>query len=106
MYEVDKPQLEKIRQEISYNTVEFKKLLSDRAFASTYGTLQGEQNKILAPAYKELAIEQPLIANKQFYYMTKLSKADVLAKDFDKTVLKHFKVAAKVNAFLYRAIEG
>jgi hypothetical protein len=66
--------------------------------------VKGEQNKILIPDYKEFAKEQPLIANKQFYYMGKLKKEDVLDKNFDKTVLKYFKAAAKFNAFMMQAM--
>ena len=66
--------------------------------------MQGEANKILTPDYKEFAKEQPLIANKQFYYMAKLRKEDVLDKNFDKTVLKYFKAASKFNEFMMHAI--
>ena len=104
MYQVEKTELEKIRQEIFYNAADFKKLLNDKSFKSIYGTIQGEQNKVLTPEYKDFAKEQPLIANKQFYYMARLKKEDVLSKDFDKLVLKHFKAAAKFNEFLMGAI--
>ncbi|MBS1594976.1 MAG: DUF2461 domain-containing protein [Bacteroidetes bacterium] len=105
MYDVDKANLEKIRQEIYYNADTFKKLLADKSFKALYGgVVQGEQNKILPAEYKEFAKEQPYIANKQFYYMAQLKKEDVLSKDFDKVVLKHYKAAAKFNDFLLHAI--
>jgi uncharacterized protein (TIGR02453 family) len=104
VYEVDKQNLEKIRQEIYYNPDAFKKLINEKNFKTLYGTVQGEKNKILTPEYKEFAKEQPIIANKQFYYMAKLKKEDVLSKDFDKTVLKYFKAAARFNEFMMNAI--
>ena len=104
MYMIEKPELEKIRQEIYYHADGFKKLVSDKAFKSMYETIQGEKNKVLIPEYKDFAKEQPLIANKQFYYMAKLKKEDVLSKDFDKLVLKHYKAGAKFNEFLMGAI--
>jgi len=104
LYEVDKDTLEKIRQEIYYNPDAFKKLINEKTFRTYYGTLQGERNKVLSPDYKEFAKEQPLIANKQFYYMAKLKKEDVLDKNFDKTVLRYFKAAAKFNEFMMQAI--
>jgi uncharacterized protein (TIGR02453 family) len=104
VYEVDKGNLEKIRQEIYYNNDAFKKIIGEKNFKAYYGTVKGEQNKILIPDYKEFAKEQPLIANKQFYYMGKLKKEDVLDKNFDKTVLKYFKAAAKFNAFMMQAM--
>jgi hypothetical protein len=36
--------------------------------------------------------------------MGELKKEDVLNKDFDKIVLKHFKAAAKLNEFMMQAI--
>ncbi len=104
VYQVEKEQLEKIRQEIYYNNDAFKKIITEKNFKTYYGTVQGEANKILTPEYKEFAKEQPLIANKQFYYMAKLKKEDVLNKDFDKTVLKYFKAASKFNEFMMHAI--
>ena len=104
MYEVDKEKLEKIRQEIYYNNDAFKKIIAEKTFKSYYGEVQGERNKVLPPEYKEFAKEQPLIANKQFYFMGKMKKEEVLSKDFDKLVLKHFKAAAKFNEFMMQAI--
>ena len=104
MYEVDKEKLEKVRQEIYYNPDAFKKIITEKNFKSFYGSVQGEKNKVLTPEYKEFAKDQPLIANKQFYYMGQLKKEDVLDKNFDKTVLKYFKAAAKFNEFLMHAI--
>jgi uncharacterized protein (TIGR02453 family) len=104
MYEVDKEKLEKIRQEIFYNNDSFKKIINEKNFKAYYGMIQGEKNKILTPEYKEFAKEQSLIANKQFYYMGKLKKEDVLSKDFDKTVLKYFRAASKFNEFMMHAI--
>ena len=104
VYQVEKEQLEKIRQEIYYNNDAFKKIINEKNFKTYYGTVQGEANKILTPDYKEFAKEQPLIANKQFYYMAKLRKEDVLDKNFDKTVLKYFKAASKFNEFMMHAI--
>ena len=104
MYQVEKEPLEKIRQEIYYNNDSFKKIINEKNFKAYYGSVQGEQNKILTPEYKEFAKDQPLIANKQFYFMAELKKEDVLSKDFDKLVLKHFKAAAKFNEFMMQAI--
>lgn len=104
LWELDKEKLEKTRQEIYYNNDEFNKIINDKAFKSLFGTILGERNKVLPPDYKEFAKEQPLIANKQFYYSAKLKKEDVLSKDFDKLVLKHYKAAARLNEFLMHAL--
>jgi uncharacterized protein (TIGR02453 family) len=103
MYMLDKEQIEKVRQEIYYNADEFKKIISEKSFKSLY-TVEGEKNKVLTPDYKEFAKEQPLIANKQFYFHGNLTREDILSKDLDKRVLKYFRAGAAFNDFLMRAI--
>jgi len=105
-YQVDKEQLAKIRQEIFYNNKEFKKILAEKTFAEKYKTLEGEKSKILPPDYKEFVKEQPLIANKQFWFMAKLSRKDALGPEIDKILLSHFKAGYKMNKFLWEAISA
>ena len=105
-YGVSKEQLAKIRQEIFYNNKEFKKILADKNFVEKFGTLQGEKNKVLPPDYKEFVKEQPLIANKQFWYWATLSRKDALSEDLDKILLSHFKAGYKMNKFLLQAMLG
>ena len=105
-YMVSKDQLAKIRQEIFYNNKEFKKLLSDKNFVTKFKTLDGERSKILPPDYKDFAKEQPLIANKQFWYWADLSRKDALSDQIDTILLQHMKAGLKINQFLWQAIQG
>ena len=98
--------LQKIRQEIYYNPEEFKKLINAKEFKTLYGEIQGDKNKVLTADYKEFAKEQPLIANKAFYYSTPLTEKDALVDGFDELIYKQFKPALKFNKFLLRAING
>lgn len=104
MYQLDKEQLAKVRQEIFYNPKEFRSAITTKAFKEFYGELQGEKNVKLSPEYKEFAVEQPLIANKQFYTMAKLTQKQVLSDDFDKLVLAHFKALKPLNNFLHKSL--
>ena len=106
MYDLNKEQLAKVRQEIYYNADVFQKLISEKKFKTTYGSVKGERNKLLPEDYKEFAKMQPLIANKQFYYMTELTRADILSNNFDKIILKNFAAAQPFNQFLCDAING
>jgi uncharacterized protein (TIGR02453 family) len=105
-YMVSKEQLAKIRQEIFYNNKAFKKLLADKTFVEKYKNMAGEKNKVLPPEYKEFAKEQPLIANKQFWYWAELSRKDMLSDKVDAILLSYFKAGLKVNKFLWEAISG
>jgi len=105
-YNVTKDQLAQIRQEIFYNNKEFKKILADKNFVGVYKTLQGDKSKILAPDYKEFVKEQPLIANKQFWYWADLTRKDALSDKIDTILLSHMKAGLKMNRFLWEAISG
>jgi hypothetical protein len=104
MYSPSKEEIEKIRQEIYYNSDTLKAIVNKKDFKQLYGEIKGERNKVLPEDYKTFMKEQPYIANKQFYVVTSFSKEDVLANDFDKQLLKAFKVMAPLNAFLTQAI--
>lgn len=105
-YFCSKEDVAKIRQEIYYNNKEFKKVLNDKAFKEKFGTLHGEVNKVLPPEYKEFLAEQPLIANKQFWYHADLKRTDVTGNDIDKLVYSYCKSAFKMNKFLLEALKG
>ena len=70
VYQPDKDQLYRIRQEILYNLSDFEKLLNEKKFKARFGEIRGEKNKRLPPEFAETQDKQPLIANKQFYYFT------------------------------------
>ena len=104
MYQVEKENLAKIRQEIFYNNSAFEKVFQQKDFKKYYGEIHGEKNKVLPSEYKEFVQTQPYIANKQFYTMASVSKKELLAHDFDKIVLAHFKALQPLNDFLNIAI--
>lgn len=105
-YFVEKEELGKIRQEIFYNNTAFKKLLNDKAFKEKYKTLDGDKSKILPPDYKEFVKEQPLIANKQFWYHANINRKDITGSKLDEVLLPYFKAGHKMNKFLFEAISN
>lgn len=104
-YYCTKDETEKIRQEIYYNNDTFKKILADKAFKSTFKILTGDKSKVLSPEYKEFVKTQPLIANKNFWYHTSLSRKDITSDKLDIILLSSFKSAIKLNKFLLEAIK-
>lgn len=107
MYIMNKEQLARVRQEIFYNHDEFQNLINERSFKCVYPEILGEKSKVLDAEYKAFAKEQPLIANKSFYYMSELSPEDVLSENFDELLYrKYFKPAIQFNRFLLTALEA
>ncbi len=105
-YFCTKEDIAKIRQEIYYNNKEFSKLLNDKGFKDKWKTLQGDKSKILPPEYKDFLKEQPLIANKQFWYFANLTRKDVTGDKLDDLVLSYYRAALKMNRFLLETITG
>jgi uncharacterized protein (TIGR02453 family) len=105
-YMVEKENLHKIRQAIVKQLDEFDALLKDKKFKQKFGTLQGEKNKVLPAALKEYAAKQPLVANKQFYYMAELEAETILKKNLPELVMQYYHAGKAMNAFLKRAMKG
>ena len=104
-YELEKDEINKIRNYILNHHKEFKKIYSDKTFESLFGDVRGESNKKLNPEHKALEATEPLIANKQFYYMATID-ADVATKPgFDKLIMKYYKAGKKMNEFLIKAMK-
>ena len=82
----------------------FKKLLKAKSFAAKFGSLQGERNKLVPPEFKEAAAIEPLIANKQFYFMAELGADVMLAKNLDDRLMSYYRAGKDINDFLKRAI--
>jgi len=103
-YMVETENVYKIRKAIAANLERFDALLKEKDFRKKYGTLQGEQNKVLPPEFKELASKQPLLANKQFYYMAELEADTILKKNLAEVMMQYFLAGRHMNDFLGRAM--
>jgi uncharacterized protein (TIGR02453 family) len=99
-YFCTKEEIAKIRQEIFYNHKDFKKLLSEKPFKEKFGTLRGDKSKVLDKEYKEFSKQEPLIANKQFWYYANLTRKEITSKDLDSLIVSYFKSAFGINKWL------
>lgn len=102
-YMPEKETLHKIRTYIAKNGKDFEKALADSTFKKKYGTIQGEKNKVLPPEFKKLVDKQPLIANKNFYFMAELSAKEITSPKFADSVMEMYKAGRPVNNMLIKA---
>lgn len=104
-YQPEKDQLEKIRTAIVRDPKGFRKVIEAKAFVSTFGSVQGEANKVLPAEFKEAAKKEPLIANKQFYVgVDRPAKLVADAKLLD-VLLDHYMAMRPFNAWLASALK-
>lgn len=105
IYEIDKDDLLLVREGISENLETFSTLKNAPEFKKVYGEIRGEKNKILPKELKEAAEKEPLIFNKQWYFMTEFD-ADLVVSDqlFD-TIISCFKAGEPIDLFFNQFIQ-
>ncbi len=101
---VDKHQLLNIRNTILKNPKRFQDLITDKKFVEKFGSIKGEKNKRLPVAFQELALTQPLIANKQFYYVAELNPKLITSEDLTETLMDYWETARPVKEYLSDAM--
>jgi len=95
-----KERLLSIRSQIKENPDTFKKLYSNKMFLDTFGKIQGDVNKRIPTEFKEIFKTEPLIANKQFYYMS-AQKPDFITKNnLISNIMEHWEAAKPLNEFI------
>ena len=102
---MEKEVLRKIRIEIGYNKKAFQQLIEASDFKSLFGFVLGENEKELPKTFLDIYKENPLIANKQFYYGAIYKTENWLFKEnLSAHILKHFQTGVNFNNFLIKAI--
>lgn len=104
VYQPDKEQLNAIRQEILYNMEEFDQLVNEKQFKKYFTEIQGDKNKRLPAEYAEVLDQQPLIANKQFYYFSNLDPKLITSDKLVESMFELYEVSKPMRHFLHRAI--
>jgi len=104
MLEVD--QLQRIRKTIQNDLPAFAKLTDNPQFKEKYGGFRGEKHKRIPAEFKDDVNQQPLLANKQFYYMAELPAGFALADDLLEKMINCYLAAAEVKAFLVNATKN
>jgi len=105
LFMLGKDDLLAIRNHIKDNQKGFVKIIDNKQFKGTFGEVLGERNKKLAPEFSEIQDKLPLIANKQFYFMTEVeSKGFILSEDIIERIADKLKVGYNLNNFLSKAL--
>lgn len=100
MYMCDSKSLQAMRERIASEPKKFKRLYSAKAFKAYFGEIHGERNKRIPKEFRDLAEQEPLLYNKQFYYFSKLPHKQLYEKDLIKQLVKRYKAAMPMTHFL------
>lgn len=99
------PWINKIRQEIDYNTKEFKKIITSASFKKYFGEIEGEQLKTAPKGYPKDHPEIELLKYKSFLATNYCDDKLVLDNSFLKHSTDVFKAMKPFDDFLNRAAE-
>lgn len=105
-YFLDKTQLQNLREYIAGNLNQFQKLLKEKNFKNKFRVLRGEQNKRIPKEFKETVEKEPLIMNKQFYFMTELDSKKITSTSLIDNLMKLYQIGKPVNNFLIKGIKN
>ena len=95
-----KEQLANLRQAIIQDGGAFRSLLQAPELVEKFGEIQGEKNKRIPKELQEAAEKEPLILNKQFYFMTSLPAHIILQEDLIEVMMSYWHAARPMNEFL------
>ena len=96
-----------IRQEIDYNSKEFRKILAAKDFKTYFNDLSQEDKLKTAPkGYEKTHPEIDLLQHKSFIAVHDLTDAQVMDKNFPAYAAKVFKAMLPLNMFLRNCVES
>jgi len=98
-YSPEKEKIKSIRDKIKSEPAAFRKIYSDKQFVSKFGTICGESLKRVPVEYQETFEQEPLVANKQFYFVNKLGSDMILTDELLPEIIAHYKAAKPFNDF-------
>jgi uncharacterized protein (TIGR02453 family) len=101
IWQPDKDRLYRIREKIADDPKAFRKIVDAKKYKETFGELNGEKNKRIPKEFVEAGETVPEIYNKSFHYWRELrGQKYITAKDLDKILVDHYKIASKFNDWL------
>jgi uncharacterized protein (TIGR02453 family) len=104
-YMVETATLQILRTHIAKNLTNFAACHNDKEFKQKYGTIQGEKHKRVPEEFQAVAVKEPLIANKQFFYSAEL-KSDIITKEeLPEKLMEYYLAGKKLNEFLRSALK-
>lgn len=99
-YQPSKTKLEDIRHKIKTDLKTFQKLKSSKKFVTKFGEIKGEAYKRIPKELLDTHDKEPLIANKQFYYVDEKKADFVTSKTLLKEIMEYWLAAKPLNDFL------
>lgn len=100
-----KEQLHKIRTTISKSPNVFRNLLEEKSFVQKFGEIRGETMKRIPKEWQDTCKKEPLIANKQFYFVGEEAPGLICSDVLVEEMMAYWQTMRPVNEYLLKAIQ-
>lgn len=97
-------QLVSLRRYILANNDELNKIIEAPSFREHFGEIKGEKNKRLPAEFAEMADKQPLLFNKQLYFMAECPAGWATRADLMDRCMEYFQAAQPLQKFLAEGV--
>ncbi|NER13011.1 TIGR02453 family protein [Leptobacterium flavescens] len=101
-----KEQLHKIRTAIGSDVKGFRALIENKDFVKDFGEIRGEKIKRIPKEFQAAFEKEPLIANKQFYFMSEREPELITREDLLEEMMGYWQKMRPLNNFLINAIQS
>ena len=105
VYEIEKEDLESVREGIAQDILKFQKAYQNPIFEKTFGEILGDKNKVLPAHLREAASIEPLIFNKQWYFYTQFEPETILKENLDEIVMNCYEAGRPVESYFNELIK-
>jgi uncharacterized protein (TIGR02453 family) len=100
-----KEQLHNIRTAINKAPKTFRNLLEVKDFVQKFGEIRGETMKRIPKEWQEACEKEPLITNKQFYFVGEEAPSLISSTALVEEMMTYWQTMRPVNEYLSKAIE-
>ena len=98
-YMPTKEKLLDIRTKIANDLKTFQKLKNNKKFVEKFGSIQGEALKRIPKEFQACYEKEPLVANKQFYYVANKKTSFTQSKNLLTEIIDYWLAARPLNDF-------
>lgn len=76
------------------------------SFVNKFGELKGDINKRMPPEFKEVVMEFPIIAKKQYYAMAEREASLILSDNLIEEIFDYWNAAKPLNQYLLNCMKS
>ncbi|MBK8848251.1 MAG: DUF2461 domain-containing protein [Bacteroidetes bacterium] len=104
-WQPDAPLLKKIRQEIDYNTTDFKKIIANKKFQNYWGELENHRLSNPPKGYDKSHPDIELLKLTSYIFSHKINDAQLTGKTLVKEIADGYKIITPFLQFINTALE-